>query len=47
MRTTRLEALLEEWGVTVRDDLVVDPSRRLPFFDLSAVYLHGHPSATR
>lgn len=39
MRPTRLEAFLAEWGVTVGDDLVVDPSRKLPFFDLSAVYL--------
>ncbi|MEE4272825.1 MAG: GldG family protein [Thermoanaerobaculales bacterium] len=39
MRTTRLEALLAERGVIMGDDLVVDPSRKLPFFDLSAVYL--------
>lgn len=39
MRHTGLEDLLADFGVGVRDDLVVDPSRRLPFFDLSAVYL--------
>lgn len=39
MRATRLEVMLERHGVEVRDDLVVDPSRRLPFYDLSAVYL--------
>jgi ABC-type uncharacterized transport system involved in gliding motility auxiliary subunit len=39
MRQTRLEAFLAERGVVVGDDLVVDPSRKLPFFDLSAVYL--------
>jgi len=39
MKTTRLESLLGEHGVEVHDDLVIDPSRRLPFFDLSAVYL--------
>lgn len=39
MHATRLEPLLERHGVEVHDDLVVDPSRRLPFFDLSAVYL--------
>ena len=44
MRPTRLEALLAERGVLVHDDLVVDPSRRLPFYDLSAVYLEDFPS---
>jgi ABC-type uncharacterized transport system involved in gliding motility auxiliary subunit len=44
MRQTRLEPLLEERGVGVRNDLVVDPSRRLPFYDLSAVYLDDFPS---
>jgi ABC-type uncharacterized transport system involved in gliding motility auxiliary subunit len=34
-----LEGLLADWGVEVNDDLVVDPSKRLPFYDLSAVYL--------
>lgn len=46
MQPTRLEPLLAAHGVTVHDDLVVDPSRRLPFFDLSAVYLDqfsSHP----
>jgi ABC-type uncharacterized transport system involved in gliding motility auxiliary subunit len=44
MRPTRLEALLAERGVVVHEDLVVDPSRRLPFYDLSAVYLEDFPS---
>jgi ABC-type uncharacterized transport system involved in gliding motility auxiliary subunit len=44
MRPTRLEGLLAARGVTVHDDLVVDPSRRLPFYDLSAVYLQDFPS---
>lgn len=43
MRPTRLEDLLAARGVTVNDDLVVDPSRRLPFYDLSAVYLDDFP----
>jgi ABC-type uncharacterized transport system involved in gliding motility auxiliary subunit len=44
MRPTRLEGLLASHGVEVGDDLVVDPSRRLPFYDLSAVYLTDFPS---
>ena len=44
MRSTRLEPFLADRGVTVRDDLVVDPSRRLPFYDLSAVYLEDFPA---
>jgi len=43
MRPTRLEPFLAGRGVTVHDDLVVDPSRRLPFYDLSAVYLENFP----
>ncbi len=43
MRPTRLEALLAARGVVVHDDLVIDPSRRLPFYDLSAVYLEDFP----
>lgn len=49
MRQTRLEAFLADRGVMVNDDLVVDPSRKLPFFDLSAVYLTDfaqHPVTT-
>jgi ABC-type uncharacterized transport system involved in gliding motility auxiliary subunit len=42
VRETRLEAMLADFGVEVRPDLVVDPSRRLPFYDLSAVYLDGY-----
>jgi ABC-type uncharacterized transport system involved in gliding motility auxiliary subunit len=44
MRPTRLEAMLGERGIAVHDDLVVDPSRRLPFYDLSAVYLEDFPA---
>jgi len=44
MRPTRLEGLLASHGVMVNDDLVVDPSRRLPFYDLSAVYLDDFPA---
>jgi len=44
MRPTRLEEMLATRGVVVNDDLVVDPSRRLPFYDLSAVYLDDFPS---
>jgi ABC-type uncharacterized transport system involved in gliding motility auxiliary subunit len=44
MRPTRLEAFLLERGVEIGDDLVVDPSRKLPFYDLSAVYLTDFPS---
>ncbi len=39
MRMTRLEALLADWDVEIRTDLVIDPSKKLPFYDLSAVYL--------
>lgn len=42
MRTTRLESLLADWDVVVRDDLVIDPSKKLPFYDLSAVYLDAY-----
>ena len=38
-RPSGLEDLLKGYGVEVQDDLVVDPGRRLPFFDLSAVYV--------
>lgn len=41
-----LEELLKGYGVQVNDDLVVDPGRRLPFFDVSAVYVtdfRSHP----
>jgi hypothetical protein len=44
MRTTRLEEFLATRGIQVNDDLVVDPSRKLPFYDLSAVYLTGFPA---
>ena len=42
MRSTRLEDLLLTWDVEVRNDLVIDPSRKLPFYDLSAVYLDAY-----
>jgi len=48
IRSTGLEAMLKEWGVEVQDDLVIDPSRKIPFYDLSAVYLDSfgnHPIA--
>ncbi len=41
MRPTQLEPMLAARGITVHD---VDPSRRLPFYDLSAVYLEDFPS---
>ena len=44
MRATRLEGLLAARGIRANDDLVVDPSRKLPFYDLSAVYLTDFPS---
>lgn len=44
MRPTRLEGFLEERGIEVGDNLVIDPSRKLPFYDLSAVYLTDFPS---
>lgn len=49
MRSTRLEDFLARRGVAVGDDLVIDPSRKLPFYDLSAVYLTDfgqHPITT-
>ena len=45
-RPSGLEELLAAYGVQVGGDLVIDPSRRLPFFDLSAVYVNefrAHP----
>jgi len=44
MRSIRLEAFLAERGVQINNDLVVDPSRKLPFYDLSAVYLTDFPA---
>ncbi len=49
MRATQLEALLAGYGIEVRNDLVVDPSQQLPFYDLSSVYLTdftSHPVTT-
>jgi len=45
-RPSGLEEFLKGYGVQVNSDLVVDPGRRLPFFDLSAVYVNefrSHP----
>ncbi len=45
-RPSGLEAVVKQYGVQVDDDLVIDPARRLPFFDLSAVYVtdfRSHP----
>ncbi len=42
MRMTRLENLLADWDVEIRADLVIDPSKKLPFYDLSAVYLDSY-----
>ncbi len=41
-----LEALLKGYGVQVENDLVVDPSKQLPFFSVAAVYVNefrSHP----
>lgn len=41
-----LEEILKNYGVQVNDDLVLDPGRQLPFFDISAVYVtdfRSHP----
>jgi len=43
MGATRLEGFLATRGIRVNNDLVVDPSRKLPFYDLSAVYLTDFP----
>ncbi|MGE5236579.1 MAG: GldG family protein [Acidobacteriota bacterium] len=45
-RPSGLEELLTAYGIQYHDDLVVDPARKLPFFDLSAVYVtdfRSHP----
>jgi ABC-type uncharacterized transport system involved in gliding motility auxiliary subunit len=45
-RPSGLVDLLKSFGVEVQNDLVIDPARRLPFFDLSAVYVtdfRSHP----
>jgi ABC-type uncharacterized transport system involved in gliding motility auxiliary subunit len=38
-RPSGLEEFLKVYGVQVNNDLVIDPARKLPFFDLSAVYV--------
>jgi len=45
-RPSGLEDFLKGYGVQVDNDLVIDPSRKLPFFDVSAVYVtdfRSHP----
>jgi ABC-type uncharacterized transport system involved in gliding motility auxiliary subunit len=45
-RPSGLEELLKSYGVQLNNDLVIDPSRKLPFFDVSAVYVtdfRSHP----
>jgi ABC-type uncharacterized transport system involved in gliding motility auxiliary subunit len=45
-RPSGLEEFLKTYGVQINDDLVIDPSRKLPFFDVSAVYVtdfRSHP----
>lgn len=45
-RPSGLEELLPEFGLQVNDDLVIDPSQRLPFMSLAAVYANtfrSHP----
>jgi ABC-type uncharacterized transport system involved in gliding motility auxiliary subunit len=37
-RPSGLAPTLKDFGVEVQNDLVVDPARRLPFYDVSAVY---------
>ncbi len=49
-RASGLEEVLRRYGVAVGNDLVLDPARRLPFFDLSAVYasdFRSHPVVDR
>lgn len=43
---TGLEPLLEKWGLAVRPDVAIDPSRALPFFGAETFYADtrpGHP----
>ena len=45
-QSSGLEELLKGYGVEVDNDLVVDPSKQLPFFSLAAVYVdqfRSHP----
>ncbi len=45
-RPSGLEDFLKGYGVQVNNDIVVDPTRRLPFFSLAAVYVNdfrSHP----
>jgi ABC-type uncharacterized transport system involved in gliding motility auxiliary subunit len=46
-RPSGLEELVKAYGVQVNSDLVIDPARKLPYFDLSAVYVtdfRSHPA---
>jgi ABC-type uncharacterized transport system involved in gliding motility auxiliary subunit len=49
MRATGLEGFLEDRGVRVRDDLVVDPQRGIQGYDASTLYLgdYGEHPVTR
>ena len=49
MRTTGLEGFLEDRGVRIRDDLVVDPQRGIQGYDASTLYLgdYGNHPVTR
>jgi ABC-type uncharacterized transport system involved in gliding motility auxiliary subunit len=45
-RPSGLEPLLQGYGILFGNDLVVDPARKLPFFDYSSVYVtdfRSHP----
>ena len=46
-RPSGLEEFVKAYGVQVNNDLVIDPARKLPFFDVSAVYVtdfRSHPA---
>ena len=46
-RPSGLEEFVKGFGVQVNSDLVIDPARKLPYFDLSAVYVtdfRSHPA---
>ena len=48
-QSSGLEPLLQSYGIETRNSVVIDPARRLPFFDLSAVYaadFRAHPVTT-
>lgn len=46
-RPSGLEEFVKAYGVQVNNDLAIDPARKLPFFDVSAVYVtdfRSHPA---